>query len=928
MRKKLHNQLAAVFTAMLVAIPLLFSASVALALDGYDTSKTPPLIYGVVNDSDQKGLTGNVDFVNDLGGDAGSNAGANSACYANAVGSGETDNAKLGIINCGKLVLKAFADIQAKPQEAVIKNFQTFGVVYSTGKRIQGHIEDTWFNKSGPDGLINSIIEFNVDLNKIKKDHSDAKNLFTIDGMGNVKFSPLGQAKWSKFVDARYTIDGDVSDLYRMLAITNSIRPPISCETAGCGPVWRTDMNLFGASPVDPAQRNVSDYSIYIPTNLGDVLLKNQGNDALIISQDNNGTYVPLQQFLQDYSKYQNFTADMLSGGVDPKTGKANGSSATVSADAAVASLAAIASGTQASVGTGVSDSGSGPIQRCGSAAKFLGVFTVFSFNYDFCVITDFGSQFADSLLLSAGQLITYTASIPNASDPRTIKLADGTYYKGGGSQVPQSFWGNLLPSDLTTPFQQLMIDQGSDVGKVVKSTSSVVSGLLGVLMVLIFLTVAVANILQIQLNNYGIRKIIPSLIIGFIMAQASFYMIRVALEVSGQLSNEIINLANHDSKSKSENKSIIQNFVTTFGTVRGKNGPVCFTSESETGPLLTGDCTRKSTINNGVVFQQFVLNGFVIVGAILLFILGFLFAVRVIVFTIAVPIAPLAVFSRFFPPLTSMIWGRWSKTVFNWILMPIPVVGLLLISSIYFGAANVQDPTAVNPVASGPVSTNSSPFGYILNYIAGIFFLFAAIKAPFSMAGEGKAVMDRWNSLGKFGYNQLGGQALKNQYGAVSSGFKARSDAMSKTAGMSGPLGRRALALGGVLKKDAESKDDMHKAIETRGHNDAKHLWESKGGTALKYILGNKNLLTQKEVGKEAFRMQTQQDIIKGKHDAEDADWAEKQKEKILSEDDGKYAKIMAETEKIKELTGQIADIFKSEIKMRKEKQSDQSTL
>ena len=642
-------------------------------------------------------------------------------------------------VDCSTLVKDALQTLSINPQAIVIFDDRTFQALYSAGKDLQKDLQNNWWNGSITninDGLLKYYIVLNNELVSYKKDpQSHPLSRFT-DNKGSITFSNTkddtsGVKKWAAYRESRTSINRDISELYYLLKVMHSARAP----GLGHGTMWRTDENFFGVT-ADGTEQNVDEDSVYHPSNIQSVITNGDGFDKLTI--DSGHTYKSLDTFTVDYKLFYDLQATNIASNVDFNGNPISGGS-SVTLDQAIAAFGGIANSVQLTTDNTIKSVNK---NRCGQSPYFSIGFNIDILYYSGCVITDFIANFADGALLSAGQLLAYTAGVPQATVPQAI-LPENHFEDGG---APSSFWGDVLPPDVKTPFQTLMVNRDTDVGQTVYTTQAVLTKFLDVLIVLIFLVVAIMNILQIQVATFSIRKLIPGLIIGFIVAQASFFIIRGALEVVGYASNGIISLAAPplaDSAVNPLRANIFKNYVDNFARVRGPNGNACLT----TAPTGSDCSSAGSKIENGKVFQQFILNFFVLAGAAILFILGFLFGVRVFIFTIAVPLAPIAVLCRFFPPL-GFIWTRWFKTVSSWIIMPLPAMGMLLMSSIFFSVGN-------------KLPTNNL-FGYLLNYVAGIIFLYGAIKIPFSFAGEAKGFMDRYNALGKMAYNKSVGAGLK----------------------------------------------------------------------------------------------------------------------------------------------------------------------
>jgi hypothetical protein len=352
--------------------------------------------------------------------------------------------------------------------------------------------------------------------------------------------------------------------------------------------------------------------------------------------------------------------------------------------------------------------------------------------NFRICLGVALMQGLATSVLNTAADFLSIAGGITrgNPSQLANVKYATSDNFFTNATKSN----GGL--SDLTVPFQVQMVSPNSGLGQATKAAYDIILRTLNSILILIMIAVALANILQIQINTYSVRKVLPGIIIGFIAAHFTYFGMRAVLEVTNQVSTGLIDVTRlpgitDGANAGKINSSGLQLFVDIFSGVRDSAGSATF---------MVGD-----QIDQAKYIQQFFLNSFVILAAILMMILAFLFLIRGIIFTVAVPLAPLAVFSAFFPPM-DFVWKRWFKFVSGWIAMPVVAVFWLWIAFILFAAVN------------GP-GKNIGFFGYMTMYAAGMAFLFMAIKSPFSLAGEAKVMMDKWNAGGKAVFNNTAGR-------------------------------------------------------------------------------------------------------------------------------------------------------------------------
>ncbi len=385
-------------------------------------------------------------------------------------------------------------------------------------------------------------------------------------------------------------------------------------------------------------------------------------------------------------------------------------------------------------------DAGSSGQDRCGKSPSGVALLSVQTFMFPLCAMTDLFGQFVDGLLLSGANIFLITSGVysqSNTTAPETKLIdASGVEVQNRFSQTPQNFFVGLLPKEFRTPFQDVILDDTSEIGKAIISTSNALRNVLNALMAVAFIGIAFANILQIQVKNYNIRQLVPGLIIGYVLALSSTFLIRGALEATSFATKAVYEegsrVAARVAGRSGACKDVplgetgqndlstcgVQNMVTAFSNVRGTNGRACLTY-TDNGISCSGD------ISLGAVTQQGFLNFAVLVAAVLFTVLAFMMIVRVVVFSMLIPLSPVAVLSAYIPPLKKPIWDRWYALMSKWLLMPIPVAGTIIAAVIYFASANV------NP--GGEVGI----LGFLLHYIVGIVFLYGAVKVPFQFTGE-----------------------------------------------------------------------------------------------------------------------------------------------------------------------------------------------
>jgi len=303
---------------------------------------------------------------------------------------------------------------------------------------------------------------------------------------------------------------------------------------------------------------------------------------------------------------------------------------------------------------------------------------------------------------------------------------------------------------------------EGGTVSTVWKYIMNFVNGFV----VLLLIAVAFAQILRLNINTYGVKKILPTLVLAIIAAQFSMLFCKLMIDFSS---------------------IIIDKLLYGAGGLGGQINVVFGSSPGENCPGITG---------GGCEFWKLIGGFMMIAGAILVFILSYLFVIRNYLLYFMVGIAPLA-FMAMVLPQTKSLFNQWWSTFAKWTFMPVVSVFWLWVGGLWFAAG----------------FANSI---FLINFIfAGICF-YLAITTPFKMGG---AIMSAWGNIGKKVTSPIGSFA-KDQAGLWWSGQGARGKWYN-------PLGH--IARGGEALKDMKKfnqekiadnqQKGMAKMMESRLH-------------------------------------------------------------------------------------------------------------
>ena len=236
----------------------------------------------------------------------------------------------------------------------------------------------------------------------------------------------------------------------------------------------------------------------------------------------------------------------------------------------------------------------------------------------------------------------------------------------------------------------------------------------------ILLLIVVFANILRIDLDHYGIRRIIPSLIFNLFLANFSLILIRFFVDLTNVLGAGINEL--FFSSAGLNQGSIGTGLTNTFVGTATPLGRI---------PIIGGALSSLFILILSIIFGLIVL--------VFLLILLFELLLRSTVIYLLAVLAPLAFVLNSFPMLQNYA-KKWWSYFWPWIFM-YPAVMLLL---------NLASLPGLITLAPGNQSAGSFNF---IGMIASLLIIWNAIKLPLSLGG---ALQTAWNGLGKSTYGGL----------------------------------------------------------------------------------------------------------------------------------------------------------------------------
>jgi hypothetical protein len=254
---------------------------------------------------------------------------------------------------------------------------------------------------------------------------------------------------------------------------------------------------------------------------------------------------------------------------------------------------------------------------------------------------------------------------------------------------------------------------------------------LLNIVVVLGLIFIAFANILRINVETYQIKRMLPAIIIGVILANFSYLICRIFVDAAQVTAAFLIGGITP--------AQILNCFG--LGGIAGQSGNL--------NNFLNAFLSGGGALNLGVLLVLFLLIFILILPPTLLMLgLGILLAVRIYLIWILVILAPIAFFGLSFPPL-GKVWQMWWSWWVKWLLLaPLSFLFIRL-------AVVVTAPTVSQPATAG----------WFARWFFGIVLFGLAIYMPYVVGGK---IVSVWSNLWKSaaGYGVKGFNAGRSAIG------------------------------------------------------------------------------------------------------------------------------------------------------------------
>lgn len=286
-----------------------------------------------------------------------------------------------------------------------------------------------------------------------------------------------------------------------------------------------------------------------------------------------------------------------------------------------------------------------------------------------------------------------------------------------------------LLPSvshAASTPMYQVLSEQDKNMGLTVKNIWQQVLNAINLFVIAILILVAFSQILRININTYGVKKVLPAILMATVAANFSFLICRLMIDVA--------------------------NVTMTF-FLAGPASTIQSNQSAVTGAfsaVTDGLSLKDASASNSGLFWFVIAQILVIAGAVMVLILAFLFIIRNWLIYFMIPLAPLA-FMAMILPQTKTIFTQWWSNFSKWVFMPVVSFFWLWLGGLWF-----------KEISTGTSILLTFGFASVCYYMA--------ITTPFKMGGS---VMSAWGNLGKKAWGATAGNAWKYTGGAAINDYK-----------------------------------------------------------------------------------------------------------------------------------------------------------
>lgn len=335
---------------------------------------------------------------------------------------------------------------------------------------------------------------------------------------------------------------------------------------------------------------------------------------------------------------------------------------------------------------------------------------------------------------------------------------------------------------------------------------------------IVFFIIIIYSQMTGAGITNYGLKKLLPKLIISAILVNISFFICQVAVDLSNILGKNI--------------GTIFDSIATPISQTPND----LFDSSANTGDGgflgFAGIAISVLAAGAAVYFMLPFLFGAVLAAIVSLISVGFILVARKAIIVLLVAIAPLA-FVAYLLPNTEALYKKWFK-IFTSMLMLFPIVGLL------FGAGRLAS-AVLHSVGGGQAMQIIASVANVIPLFATWTLLKGSMNALGGVGAKINSGTSKLSGMARKKGNDMTDKSRVGQFakfraaerekerklrqGGVYSGrnpYKKVTAALNRgfnNSGISGKFGNRANASALAFEKD-EFEKDVKAAAETQAQN------------------------------------------------------------------------------------------------------------
>ncbi|MFA4930249.1 MAG: type IV secretion system protein [Patescibacteria group bacterium] len=269
------------------------------------------------------------------------------------------------------------------------------------------------------------------------------------------------------------------------------------------------------------------------------------------------------------------------------------------------------------------------------------------------------------------------------------------------------------------------------------------------IIAIFVLIAIALANALRLNIETYAIKKTLPALIAGFIIANFSLLLCKALLDVGDLMIVELNTIFGGDIINKVLNTTI---GIDLSGTNTNMlNAFIDRFSSTDLNTIVLavnniGDEAELAELK--LIINLLIAAFFYSLPCLAIIVLAFVSIIRNIILYILIVLAPLGIILLFFPP-SKAIGEKWLNYFLTWNFI-LPIIFFIL------GLSTIFSPT---------VDVNDNDFTQtIVSYMSGIFVLLFAIFIPLSLSSFGQQITSYLMMAPLYGQNPL--RAVTNLLG------------------------------------------------------------------------------------------------------------------------------------------------------------------